>query len=854
MSPRVTRLPAETITDAAGLVAVTLALLDAVRPSLLLLGTIPAGGDIPGHYQGFLWFHEHLLPEGRLHGWYPSAGLGHPLLLYYFPLPFLAMSALATFLGPPAAFKVGSVLGVFALPLCAYASFRLMRFRFPGPLLAAAATLVFLFDAQNPIWGATLPSTLTGEFAHSYGAAGAVLFLGLVYRGYSSGAGPWLPSLGLAIVALGHGYAVLWAGLSGLFFLYASRRPGWTLTWLLGLAMAAACFAGFWLLPLLWDWGWTSSYSEAWIEVGWRQVFPSTLIPPFAIAFLGLGHALIGWRRTGGADHRLLFLAHAAAVAAALAAAGPALNVIGARFLPFAQLAGCLIAAASLGTALQGRARPRLAGAGLVFLALAYAGATSDTARRWAEYDFSGLEAKEGWPALKKLAEAMRGGLGDPPVAVEYSDHHERGGSMRVHDVLPLLSGRSVLDGVYSQSSLHAEASSYLLSELGERSPNPYRSREYSVFDPEAAFSHLRILGVGYVVASSEALVTALGKREDVTERASAPPYTLFELKGTGGFVEPLSHEPVRSGRKGWRDKAYRWFTRYPPSPAVLVFSDDPRFAKVDAEAWLAPAEVPLPAGVRTTATVEPERITLTTDRPGHPLLVRASYHPRWRAIGADGPYLVSPAMMMVIPKEPTVTLVYEANLADGVGWLLPLLALGAWFAWSRRRPPAPVVSYPDAPFGRRWGGAVALGVLVLLPLSRLAAPSSRSADLAHALYERGSEAYGTERFDDAAEYFRHALGQTLDPAFRAELACLRGESLLLAGRPQRAALAFGQSLRERPDGPYVAQALFGLATAQEKAGDPARAEVAIRRLRTDFPDNPWTRGLPGEPDGPIEP
>ena len=69
----------------------------------------------------------------RLHGWYPGASLGHPLLLYYFPFPFLLMSALAPLVGMPVAFKLGTALGVFLLPLLVYASFRLMRLRVPRP-------------------------------------------------------------------------------------------------------------------------------------------------------------------------------------------------------------------------------------------------------------------------------------------------------------------------------------------------------------------------------------------------------------------------------------------------------------------------------------------------------------------------------------------------------------------------------------------------------------------------------------------------------------------------------------------------------------------------------------------------
>ena len=75
------------------------------------------------------------------------------------------------FCGLPVAFKLGTALGALLLPPLTWLAFRAMRFRFPTPLLGAAAAGVFLLMEENPIWGGTLASLLTGEFAYSYGAA-----------------------------------------------------------------------------------------------------------------------------------------------------------------------------------------------------------------------------------------------------------------------------------------------------------------------------------------------------------------------------------------------------------------------------------------------------------------------------------------------------------------------------------------------------------------------------------------------------------------------------------------------------------------------------------------------------------
>jgi 6-pyruvoyl-tetrahydropterin synthase-like protein len=798
------------LADALGLLAILLVLADYFRPSLLVLPTIAAGGDTQCHYPTAVYFHEHLLKHLRFHGWYPGAYLGHPLLLYYFPLPFLLMSALAPLTGMPVAFKLGTVLGVFLLPPLAYAALRLMGFRFPSPLLGAAGAAVFLFLEDNPIWGGTIASTLTGEFSYTYGIGLAVLFLGVVYRTYARGGRPWLPAAILALTALAHGYAVLWAGLSASYFLYAARRPGRALSWLLCVGGLAAALSAFWLLPLLAGWRWTTPYDDPWITVSLQNLVPPFLAPLLILAAIGVGTTVLLSRRAGGPDHRLLFLAHAALVAAALAAAGPALGIIDVRFVPFAQLALCLAGGAALGLALRPLAAADLAALGLVIAGLVYADDRSRVDRYWIEWNETGLEAKELWPAFRDLAHRLAGSVSDPRVAVEYAQEHEKAGSIRMYETLPLFSGRSTLEGVYNQASLQTHAVYYLASELDAVSPNPFRSREYSTFDTENALRHLRLFNVSDVVALSPRLVSSLETRTDVVAVERVPPYVVFRLTDHGpGYVEPMAFAPVRSSPHGWREKAYRWFTRKPLGPAHLVFTDDARFTVTERDEWLAPPEVPLEGGVTVREAVDLESLTLTTNRVGHPLLVKISYHPRWKAEGADGPYLVSPALMMVIPRQPMVRLVYSRTVSDflGAGLTLAALVLGAWSLLRRRvQPPAsaatPVMTTPmttdacDLPAAtRRWGGVVPAVLLLALVAARFTVPDRARAATAEAaaLGEKATRAQAEGRFADAAEYARHAAARTQGPT-RAHLLCVRADSLARDGHPDEAQQVLGEA------------------------------------------------------------
>src|SRR5262249_33250449 len=154
---------------------------------------------------------------------------------------------------------------------------------------------------------------------------------------------------------------------------------------------------------------------------------------------------------------------------------------------------------------------------------------------------------------------------------------------------LPFFSGRSALEGVYNQASVSTHPVYYLASELFASSPNPFKKRTYSRFDPESALARLPLFAVGDVVAVSDRLSSFLEGRQEATPVGRTPPYTVFHgANGGGGYVVPLRYEPVRASPRGWADKAYRWFSSKPLHEAFLVFTDDARFRTVETDEWAA--------------------------------------------------------------------------------------------------------------------------------------------------------------------------------------------------------------------------------------------------------------------------
>jgi len=137
------------------------------------------------------------------------------------------------------------------------------------------------------------------------------------------------------------------------------------------------------------------------------------------------------------------------------------------------------------------------------------------------------------------------------------------------------------------------------------------------------------------------------------------------------------------------------------------------------------------------------------------------------------------------------------------------------------------------------------VALLSVLTVARFAATrEGPGVARATSLAEEASRAFSAQRYAEAAERASRAIGLGVPAEVRAELLCLRGESLLEAGQLQDAAKAFDALLLESPRGPYTAQALYGAVRAKERTGAVAAAAPQRRRLETEFAATPWADRL----------
>ena len=93
----------------------------------MLSQTTTSGGDMGAHHYPAWYMHTYLLPHFKLTGWTMQWYAGMPMFTFYLPLPFAMIGLLAFFIPYTVAFKLVTILGVFALPVVAFAYGRLLR-------------------------------------------------------------------------------------------------------------------------------------------------------------------------------------------------------------------------------------------------------------------------------------------------------------------------------------------------------------------------------------------------------------------------------------------------------------------------------------------------------------------------------------------------------------------------------------------------------------------------------------------------------------------------------------------------------------------------------------------------------
>ncbi len=816
-------------------------LLSYFKPSLLLLDTTIAGGDTPSFLRPIHHLRDTLLPAGNPQGWDLGNFCGYAPYQFYFLPPSLTIVALSYVIPLNVAFKLVTVVGSFLLPLTTTLALRALGYAFPVPALGAVASLLFLFNEGNSMWGGNIPSTLAGEFAHSLGFAFAVLFLGLLYRGIEENRRWRSCSIVLAVAGLCHPVAFLNAATPGLFFLFDRRHFARNVRYLALVYAGAVLLMGFWLVPLVAKLGYATSINWKWHFASWKDLMPRIFYPVAALAGLDILWMAVYRRPTDRPGRYLLF----GAVAATLSFFnGTAVGLPEIRFVPCVYFLGLLLAVDLVARLLALTPAAPLGALAFAAAIVAWVMTSISFVPTWINWNYEGLERKPSYGLLTGILGAVHGTITDPRVAYENSPLHDRFGSMRVFEDLPLLAGRPTLEGVLLQTAVTSPPIYWLQSQISKQGSGVIPGYSYPSMDLARATPRLALFNASDMITVTPEVTGQLEQDPRWQRTFHQAPYSVFHLKNADGhYVRVPRFRPVLLETARWKRDFVRWFATdsmldVPIVAAASVPADErDRFPLASRSAVDLPRER-LPEGCRIEEHLDHMAIDFTTTCPGLPHVVAVSYYPNWHVEGARRTYLVSPAFMLVFPDGPHVRLVFRRVASDWLGIAATLAGLGLCLT-ALRRPAAAVEPSPAVAealgAARPW--ALGLGIVFVV----LATTWNVTRDYgAGFFYQRGWKAFAAQDYPNALWNFSRAIDLGGESSTAADATFFHAASLLRSGDPAGALAGYRAVVERFPDSVWVAESHYHVGLCLKQLGRRREAKARFRYVMVTYPGNRW--------------
>lgn len=890
-------------------------------PSLILDPSVTTGGDTHPHFISAVVMRaaaSFFSPVTWFHG---NFG-GFPLFLHYFPFPFMLMSILSLLTSLEVAFKLVTLLAIIPLPAAVF--YCLRRLGYPGQVCAAGAalTLPFLMMTENHMWGGNIASTLAGEFSFGISFILAIILAGRLFADVPRGRSLIPNSIIESLIALCNGYPVLHCGMATSYFLIRGRST----RYIACLHALALGWAAFWILPLMRDAAWNTPFAHWWSFQSVPEIFPPVLWPSFAGTSITLGFHIgklfqqtrtvvesppspvhpgvsngtidpmnaaegglgairpPGEQESGPSPETYLWWHFGIALLGFGIA--PYFGLVDIRFLPFAQIAAVMLGAIGWSRLILWLPRPNLWLTVFTLVMIVFSFTRSGTAESWIRWNYSGTESKPLMEPFRQTNRFLAGTENDPRVVYEHSNATNGAGTVRAFEMLPFHSGRSTLEGLYMQSALSAPFVYYIQSEISQTPTMILTNFYYSRFNPHRAAEHLRLFNVNQIIALSDSTCNAFDASPDFEPQVEFPPFRIYLLKDAEySYVTPLRFQPFRIPKRGWKAVQYEWFRKSSLKTPLIVADDGTpgdywKRVPVYEGTYENLPENPITAAseeIKADAHLSGNRVSISTSKPGHPLWLKISYHPRWRVSEGDGElYPASPSFMLLVPK--TAKMVLEFDTRSGVfllGKALTVLTaclcagiLSAVF-WRKKRscrsqasePPSPARDETTQAHSRRWPQ---LPSQIRLPAASIVMVAvvlgtvfSRSETNPQLLFDKAMEMF------DRTEQFPGSSDQTLSPAKTAEKERMLTEALTLFDKnisrfPESAVFDFAvyykaillagkdpvgvrqmleAHLATHPDSRILAESLLIIGEIHMQEGETEEAEEYFRQAVLTWPE-----------------
>ena len=315
----------------------------------------------------------------------------------------------------------------------------------------------------------------------------------------------------------------------------------------------------------------------------------------------------------------------------------------------------------------------------------------------WIQWNYSGYEAKAGFPAYRALMLRMKSigsTYGCGRAMWEYNANQNDYGTPMALMLLPYWTNNCIdsMEGLFFESSATTPYHFMNQSELSASPSDAMAGLPYAGVNVALGIKHLQLLGVRYYMAFTPSIVAAADKNPSLRQIATVPAVdpassipVLTEtwhiyLVRSSGLVQPLEQQPVvmrglSPAQPSWLGPSLAFYQNPSEYPVERLMSGPNSYARVAPYAKVS-ATTPEPSVSVTHLQVSNASVSFDVSRTGVPVLVKISYFPNWHASGAEGPYRATPNLMVVVPTSRHVVLSYGRTAADWIGILISALTV----------------------------------------------------------------------------------------------------------------------------------------------------------------------------------
>jgi hypothetical protein len=323
----------------------------------------------------------------------------------------------------------------------------------------------------------------------------------------------------------------------------------------------------------------------------------------------------------------------------------------------------------------------------------------------WSNFNYEGYQGQASYPEFKSIMQTMsalgkRYGCGR--AMWEYSASENRFGTPEALMLLPYETNGCIdsMEGLLFESSTTTPYHFLNQAELSAGPSEPEVGLPYGPLNVTLGVQHLQQLGVKYFMAETPEVEREAAADPDLQLVAKTGPWTYNDsgalthttwdmyLVKDSPLVTPLANDPVvlsgvTPGPASWlgnathEGPALSWYTNPSQWDVELAQSGPPDWPRTPV-GDIRPTVKPAGTTKVTAVTQTDSSVNFHVSRVGTPVLVKVSYFPNWHASGADGPWRVTPNLMVVVPTSHDVSLTYGGSGANDLGLLATLVGLAA--------------------------------------------------------------------------------------------------------------------------------------------------------------------------------